>query len=149
MSFRRFVVPVLVLVLIPVVSACASPGGADSGGTREITARRGSSTLIVRAQLADLASQSAYDAILTLNRRWLLPRRGSSLSAGLTWARVVVDGVTRGEIILLAEYNTDNIETMRYLSAPNATTRYGTGFPGGVIEVTLKRYVTPRLPQTS
>jgi hypothetical protein len=32
-----------------------------------------------------------------------------------------------------------NIETMRYLSAPDATTKYGTGFPGGAIEVTTRR----------
>jgi len=34
---------------------------------------------------------------------------------------------------------TGNIETMRYLSAADATTKYGTGFPGGVIEVTTRR----------
>jgi len=32
-----------------------------------------------------------------------------------------------------------NIETMRLLSAPDATTKYGTGYPGGVIEVTTRR----------
>jgi hypothetical protein len=35
--------------------------------------------------------------------------------------------------------NADNIETMRYLSPSDATTRYGTGYAGGVIEVTLRR----------
>ncbi len=33
----------------------------------------------------------------------------------------------------------ENIETLRYLSAPDATTKYGTGYIGGVIEVTTRR----------
>jgi len=35
--------------------------------------------------------------------------------------------------------STDDIETMRYLSASDATIRYGTGYIGGVIEVTMRR----------
>jgi hypothetical protein len=52
---------------------------------------------------------------------------------------VVVDGVARGELDELRGLNNDTLETIRYLSAPDATTKYGTGFPGGVIEVTTRR----------
>ena len=78
---------VFVLVLAPFFSACASSGGAASGGTAD--ADGGSSTLIVRAQLQRYAGQSALDAIQRFNRRWLRPERGGG---GTAYARVVIDG---------------------------------------------------------
>ena len=78
-----------------------------------IRATGGNSTLIVRAQLEVLTDRSAWGAVETLNRRWIQARR--------------------------SRMNIENIETMRYLSAPDATTKYGTGFPGGAIEVTTRR----------
>jgi len=50
----------------------------------------------------------------------------------------VVDGTFRRELVDLYQISTNNIETMRYLSASDATTRYGIGFIGGVIEVTTR-----------
>ena len=141
MSLYRFLSLVLVFVLAPVVSACASSPDTpfDGGGETAIRSAGGSSTLIVRAQLMQLTDRNAYDAIATLNRRWLRSRRGGSLTSGPAYARVVVDGVARGELASLRQMTIGNIETIRYLSAPDATTKYGTGFPGGVIEVTTRR----------
>ena len=135
MSFRGVAFRVLVLGLVPAVSTCVSSGGAASGAA----GTGGSSTLIVRAQLEELASQSAYSAVETLHRRWIMPRRGVGLATVPLYARVVVDGIVRGELVELDRLNTVNIETMRYLSAPDATIKYGTGFPGGAIEVATRR----------
>ncbi len=44
----------------------------------------------------------------------------------------------RRELADLNRMSTADIETMRYLSASDATTRYGTGYIGGVIEVTMR-----------
>ncbi len=65
MSLRRFWSLVLVLVLAPVVSACASSPDSpfDEGGQTATRTARGSSTLIVRAQLEQLVGRSAWDAI--------------------------------------------------------------------------------------
>ena len=141
MSLCRFLSLVLVFVLAPVVSACASSPDTpfDEDGETATRTARGSSTLIVRAQLEQLTERNAYEAVATLNRRWLQSRRGASLTSGPAFARVVVDGVARGELDSLRQLIIGNIETMRYLSAANATTKYGTGFPGGVIEVTTRR----------
>ena len=141
MSFCRFLSLVLVLVLAPVVSACASSSDrpfAERGETATQTAR-GNSTLIVRAQLAELTQRNAYEAVETLNRRWMQSRRTSSFASGPAYARVVVDGIVRGGLDELRRLNTENIETMRYVSATDATTKYGTGFSGGAIEVTTIR----------
>jgi len=51
----------------------------------------------------------------------------------------MVDGTIRRVLADLYGMSTNNIETMRYLSASDATTKYGTGYAGGVIEVTLRR----------
>jgi hypothetical protein len=51
---------------------------------------------------------------------------------------VVVNGAIRGELSELRQFSVDDIETMRYLSATDATTKYGTGYPGGVIEVSMR-----------
>ena len=141
MSFCRFLSLVLVLVLAPVVSACASSSDAplSEDAERATRAAGGNSTLIIRAQLELLTDRSAWDAVETLNRRWIQARRSSSFATGPAYARVVVDGVVRGELDVLRQLNTANIETMRYLSASDATTKYGTGFLGGVIEVDTRR----------
>ena len=137
MSFHRF--PSLALALV--ISACASSAGTSLGGGSETAsvASGGNSRLIVRAQLDELAGRSAYEAVENFNRRWIQPQRGSSFAAGQQYAQVVVDGTSRGELNEFRRINSDDIESMRYLSGPDATTTYGTGYPGGVIEVTTRR----------
>ncbi len=137
MHVRRYSLFVLALV----VSACASSPDTSFGEEFETAAAasRGNSRLIVRAQLEEFAGRSAWDAVEILNRSWLRALRGGSISAGPAYARIVVDGIPRGELDELRSVNTNDIETMRYLSATDATTRYGTGYFGGVIEVTTRR----------
>ncbi len=136
MSFRRCASVVLALV----VSACASSQDTPFGGefATSAAASQGNSRLIVRAQLQRLAGQSAWEAVETLNPRWLRSR-SVSVNYGPSYARVVVNGTVRRVLADLYRMSTDNIETMRYLSATDATTKYGTGYAGGVIEVTLRR----------
>ena len=140
MSLHRLLSLVLVVVITSVLSACASSTATPfaEGGARAIRTAGGNSTPIVRAQLEELTGRSAWEAVETLNRRWLQMRRGTSFSSGAAYARVMVDEISRGELDDLRRFSTENIETMRYLSPPDATIRYGTGFPGGVIEVTTR-----------
>ena len=138
MSFRRCASLVLVLA----VSACASSGGMASGegGQTAERAPRGNATLIIRAELDELGGgRNLWEAVDLLRPRWLRRQRGAgSIFAGPTYARVVVDGTARGELDDLRRFFSDNIETLRYLSPADATTKYGTGFPGGVIEVSTR-----------
>ena len=128
------------LVLALAVSACASSGGTSSGEAEQTDARaaRGNSTLIVRAELEELGGRSLWDAVQLLRGRWLQPQRNSSFVSGPAYARVVVDGIVRGDLGELRGFDVDDIETMRYVSAPDATTKYGTGYLGGVIEVSTR-----------
>ena len=121
------------LVLAFVLSACASSTDtpfAEGGGTA--TRVRGNSTSIVRAQLEELGGLSALEAVERFNRRWLSPARGGG------YARVVIDGRDRRDLNVLRLLSSDGVESMRFLRSIDATTKYGTGFTGGVIEVTSR-----------
>ena len=134
---RLNVALVALLVLAPVVSACASSGGAASGTDGETAdATGGSTTLIVRAQLARYGGQSALDAVRRLNRRWLRAERGGG---GTAYARVVIDGGGyRYDLSVLDQLGANEVESMRYLDFNDAIQKYGTGLSGGVIEVTSR-----------
>ena len=139
MSFRRFVSLVPVLVLTPVLSACAGTvsGPFGSGGrTQPVTS--GNSTLIVRAQLEEYTGRTAGEAVARLRSRWLQATRGGNFTSGPAFARVVIDGTARGDLDELDHIPANAVESMRFLNAADATTRYGTDFPGGVIEVTSR-----------
>jgi hypothetical protein len=45
----------------------------------------------------------------------------------------------RGGLDVLEGLYVREIQEMRFLSASDATTRYGTGYPGGIIEVVTRR----------
>ncbi len=128
------------LVLAFAVSACASSGGMASGGGGQTAERapRGNANLIIRAELEGSTSPDLWAAVNILRPRWLQTKRGVSFSAPQSYARVVVNGTPRGELSELRRFFPENIETVRYLSATDAATKYGTGYPGGVIEVSTR-----------
>ena len=123
----------LALILTSCISTPSPLGERDSAN-----APRGHRDLIIRAELDTFPGQSAREVVERLHPNWLLAR-GVSLGAGPSYARVVVDGTSRGHIQELNFLNSADIESMRHLSAADATTKYGTGYLGGVIEVTTMR----------
>jgi hypothetical protein len=52
---------------------------------------------------------------------------------------VFLDGVRAGDLQALERFRVEDVEELRYHSARDATTRWGTGYSGGVIEVIQKR----------
>ncbi len=133
----RFASLVLVLVLAAVVSACASAADPASGGGGE-TGR--SSTLIVRAQLAQYSGRTAMEAVQQFNRRWL---RTTQRGGDAWYARVVIDGGRGvenrdGDFGRLRRLRAVDVESMRFLNNTTANAKYGPGFNGGVIEVTSR-----------
>ena len=145
MSFRRCTSVVLAFV----VSACASSPGTPLGGDVETAAAatRGNTNLIVRAELEEAAGQSAWQVVEFLRGAWLRPVRVGGVASGPEYARVVVDQATRGELEELRFLDADDIETIRRLSPTEATTRYGTGYTGGIIEVTTRGRAQAQAPR--
>lgn len=112
------------LFLTAVLAACASSGGGGGSGG-------GDRNLISTEELSELAGFNAYDAVQRLRPQWLRSRGGEVMDLPATF----VDGRHFGDISQLSAFSTADILAIRYLSASDATTLYGTGYPGGVIEI--------------
>ncbi len=106
---------------------CASGSGSRDG------APRGNSTRIVESELVSYQADDAYTAIQRLRPQWLRSRSGAA-------PVVIMDG-TQHQVGLsvLRTIRASELQELRYLSASDATTRYGTGFDGGAILLTTKR----------
>ena len=106
------------------LSACASGGGgsSDSGPRR-------SANLISAEELVDLGAETVLTAVRRLRPRWLQARGAGNFPVAL------LDGARLGPPDALQGVNVADIESIVYLSASDATMRYGTNYPGGAIEV--------------
>lgn len=90
---------------------------------------------IVQAELEPLGQLDAYQAVQRLRSQWLRSRGG----AGGELPVLYVDGTRRGGSDELRFMRADEIASMEYMSAADATTRFGTGHAGGAIMVTSRR----------
>ena len=108
------------------LAGCASGGGGGGGGG-------GNPNVLTNEALQPVITLDAFQAIQRLRTRWLQARGGN-------FANVFVDGSERqGGLQALRGLPVADVEEMRYLSANEATTRYGTGHNGGIIMLTTKR----------
>ena len=113
------------------LAGCASGGGGDGGGTG--VSGTGGPNRINAAGLETVVQLDAYQAIQRLRPRWLQSR-------GTIFANVFIDGSERqGGLEALKGLPVADISDIRFLSASDATTRYGTGHEGGVILIASKR----------
>jgi len=109
------------------LAGCASGGGGSSGGGG------GSPSRLRAVDLEPVVQLDAFQAIQRLRSRWLQPRAG-------TLPNIFVDGAERpGGLDALNGMPVADISDIRYLSASEATTRFGTGNSGGAILITTKR----------
>lgn len=107
------------------LTGCASAGGGGSSG--------GDPNLIVAEELAPLQQLDAYQAIQRLRSRWLLARGGGTPT-------LFVNGARRGGGLGdLRSIRAADVAEIEYMSASDATTRFGTNMDGGAILVTMKR----------
>lgn len=117
----------VILGLSAGLGACAGGGGASSGDSGP----RRSANLITAEELTDLASESALTAVRRLRPRWL-QSRGAAANMPVT----LLDGQRLGiDPNALDQISVSDIGSIRYLSASDATLRYGTNYPGGAIVV--------------
>lgn len=108
------------------LSACASGGGSSDGPGR-------SQNRITQEELADYTTLNALDAIRRLRPRWLQAR--GATAGGSNEPVAILDGARLGSPNALASVAVSDVAEMIYVNSRDATLRYGTGFPGGAIEV--------------
>ncbi len=81
-------------------------------------------------------ASSLFDAIQQAHPEFLRNRGFSSISsAAVDIPRVFVDNLEMGDIQVLKTINPNDVLEVRRYSAEEATTRWGTGYVGGAIEV--------------
>ena len=119
-----------VLLTLALMGCAGVPSsGGSSGGPNLISSEQ--------LRQAELGNLSAWEIINRVRPRWLQSR--GSLISGQLVSKVRVDGVAYGGFDDLRTMRGSDIDEMRYLNARDATTRFGTGYDGGVILVVTRR----------
>ncbi|HUG39411.1 MAG TPA: hypothetical protein VMM12_02945 [Longimicrobiales bacterium] len=129
MRLTRLMLPLVLAVAA--AGACASTGGSGDGGA--VTSRN----VITGQQLAELSSQTAYQAVQKLKPRWL-QRRGQVSFRGQTQLLVVVDEGQFYGLGYLHSVRASDVEEIQYLDSRRATLKYGGRANGGAILVSMR-----------
>ncbi len=132
---KRSVLAALLLAGSTVGTACTT--GSTTEGGRPAPRR---SNVITAEEIAASTARTAHDAVRELRPQWLQARGPDLVTVGgRLGARVAIDDVMRGRLDELAGVRVENIFEIRFISASDATTRWGAGVQGGVIEIITKR----------
>lgn len=122
------------LLLATALAGCATSGGGS--GTSARTPRN----VLTFEEINELNVATAYEAIQRLRPEYLRSRGATSVrNPAPDYAVVYIDGMRAGGLATLQQIRAIDVQEIRYLSATEATTPYGTGHVGGVIEVTTRR----------
>lgn len=126
------------IVAIAAIVACAS-GGTSAAGAKP----RYSQNVITADELATVDVNDAYQAIQRLRPQFLSNSRGPTVlgtRAGGSRAgiQVYLNDQRLGDVSALAQIPKGDIKEIRYLTASEASSRFGTGNTAGAIVVTRK-----------
>lgn len=133
-----------VLVAVMALSASCAPGGVSR------QARPPDRNVITRLELEAIPPTSAFQAIARLRALWLRGYPGTFQGdRARDYPYVFLDGRPHGTLDSLHQIGTEVIESIRFLSASDATTRFGTGYPAGIIEITTRHGKGLKPPGTS
>ena len=120
------------LLLVLVLAGCGAAATASGGGNFNLI----TSELL---READAEGLNVYQIIERNRPQWFRAGRAATTlgfaAGGAAFARVVLDGIPSGEINDLRRLNTVEVESIEYMNATDATTRFGTNYAGGAILV--------------
>jgi hypothetical protein len=123
---RTFSAVAMALVL---AAACAS-GPRVVGGPRD---------RITQAEIEQVNVSTAMEVVERLRPEFLRGRGRISVSSPESQYPVIyVNGMRAGPLEALRSISAVDVQEIRYISAADATTRWGTGHSGGVIEVRIR-----------
>lgn len=123
---RRTTANLLLLGLCVGIMACGTVRRSSGSSFGDIT----------RSQILAVPDGSAFTLLRLLRPRWLSPRlQATPADPRPVYPYVYVDELLYGTLESLSRISTNDIERIEFLSALDATTRYGTGYMGGIIRV--------------
>jgi outer membrane cobalamin receptor len=115
--------PLLLLIIV----AC---------GTTSVAQRGPSSDVLTRAEIESSRAANAYELLQQLRPQFLRSRGAFSVNDPRGGFPVVyINDMPHGDLNALRSILIEEIDEIRYISAADATTRWGTGHAGGVIQV--------------
>ncbi len=133
----------LVAGLVVLAAACSSGARKAETGAAPVSRGaplRGSANLIVFDEIANSGASDALQAVTLLRPSMLRGRNGNVKgSSGGAEIVVYIDGMKSGGPGALNNVTAMSIAEIRYISAADATTRFGTGHPLGAILVATRR----------
>lgn len=120
------------------ISVVLLVGAACAGGGR--TAATASGNFLTRADLDAAGSVTAYEAVQRLRPNFLHTRGPTSLvnASARTRPVVFVDNSEYGEIESLRAFPVSRVEEIRYFSGPEATTKFGSAYGAGVVQLKMR-----------
>ena len=114
------------LLCLLIVSACATTGSPE----------RGSLDVVTRAEMDAVHAEDAYSLLQRLRPQFLRSRGSVSMrNAADAYPLVYLNNVRHGGVSSLRDIPVTDIQEIRFISAADATTRWGTGHGSGVIMV--------------
>jgi hypothetical protein len=123
---------------IAVVATCAIMIGACTGTAERVA--RGDRNIITTEQIEAVENTSAYNIVQRLRPHFLQPRGQTSISnPESVYPVVYVDDMMRGGVGELRQIPGSIVARIEYITPADATTRWGTGHPAGVIAVYTRR----------
>ena len=115
-------------------AACSSSSGGVSGGPKP------GPNLITSDEIARVNVQNAYEVVQKLRPAMLRQRQIATAHAQASGELLVyMDNNRLGNVEQLRQISASSIAALRYFSASEAQTKWGSGHPGGVIEILTKR----------
>ena len=124
------------LRMAAILSLCACSAGTRGDGSRPSK----DPNLLIGTELHGQSVGSLYELLLRVRPNWLRTRGVSSISQGAGDGVVVYrDGVRQGGVGILREFSVEMVESVRYLSGPEAASRFGLDHQHGAIMVTTRK----------
>tara|TARA_B100001123_G_scaffold443341_1_gene589205 strand:+ start:1099 stop:1488 length:390 start_codon:yes stop_codon:yes gene_type:complete len=108
------------------------------------TASRGGNTNVITGELIREGAGEGLNVYQVIERnrpQWFNAGRSAptlGYAEGGRFARVVLNGALYGDLDDLRRINTVEVTRLEYMSARDATTRFGTGYAGGAILVSTR-----------
>jgi outer membrane cobalamin receptor len=120
------------------IGACASKPSSEATPGQPAPAQRGSANVITQAEIERTSATTALEVIERLRPAFLQTRGGTSMTQRDMGIAVYVDGTPLGDVSALSRISAVDVKRIEYLSATEATQRYGTGHVHGAILITRK-----------
>jgi len=135
---------VIVVALTTALGWGCSSGGATAGTSTAAHGPSRQQDFIAESEITSRAADAsnALQIVEKLRPQMLRPRGFASPNDANTDAslpKVFLDDVSYGGVESLANVNASQVKQIQFIKAADATTRWGTGYVGGVILVITKK----------